>query len=271
MAKNSAHWTENRVYRALESVFPSPAHVRIPQVRNGTGYQRRTVRTADALVLSVYPSRGLWFAGIEIKVSLSDWKRELADASKAAEIQKWCHYWYVAAPAGVIPQGELPETWGLIECRATSSGDSASVVVKAPRLQAVPPDACFVCSVLRQAAECSVPRAEIEQLAEKRAEEKVRYSNRELDNLRERVDDFRKQTGINIHDRWHYGDISAAVRLIREAGSPQKIDTMAEYLKREAVRIGGLCKQMIESCDEVLAGRKEMPADIAAVVEEEMA
>lgn len=33
-------WTESKVFDALRHVFPSPAHTRIPSVRNGTGYAR---------------------------------------------------------------------------------------------------------------------------------------------------------------------------------------------------------------------------------------
>ena len=83
-------WTEGRVFGLLKGPFPDGAFLRLPQVRNGTGFQRST-RTADALIVSCWPSRGLWFAGVEIKVSLSDWKRELCKPEKSASIQKWCN------------------------------------------------------------------------------------------------------------------------------------------------------------------------------------
>src|SRR5262245_2299599 len=90
--------------------FAPPACVMLREVRNGTGYAKQ-VRTADAVVVSVWPSRGVWLGGIEVKVSRSDWLRELKDPTKAAEIQKYCNYWWLASPEGVCEPGELPENW----------------------------------------------------------------------------------------------------------------------------------------------------------------
>jgi hypothetical protein len=116
----------------------------LEEVRNGTGYVR-TLRSADALVCSCWPSRGLWLAGVEIKVSRSDWLREIKDPAKSSEIQRWCHYWWIAAPAGLVHDGELPKTWGLLE----HASGKLSVKVQAPKLEAEPPSMTFLASVLR--------------------------------------------------------------------------------------------------------------------------
>ena len=113
-------WSEFAICKRLRGPFPAPAFIVLPQVRNGTGFQRKTVRTADALIVSTWPGRGLWVGGVEIKVVLHDWKREIADPAKS-EMQQWCKNWWIAAPKGLIPQAELPETWGLIECTETKA------------------------------------------------------------------------------------------------------------------------------------------------------
>lgn len=87
------HWTERLVFERLAKVFPPPAFVLLPQVRNGTGFSRRRTRTADAIAASVWPSRGLYLVGVEIKVCVHDWRRELADAAKSesAETEETTH------------------------------------------------------------------------------------------------------------------------------------------------------------------------------------
>lgn len=128
--------------------FREPAHAWLYEVRNGTGYNR-SERYADALVVSLWPSRGIWFAGIEVKSHRSDWLRELDDPQKAAAIQRWCHYWWVAAPPGVVEVAEVPERWGYYEVDERK----AKCVKDAPRLEPESLDAGFVASCLRNAAQ----------------------------------------------------------------------------------------------------------------------
>lgn len=126
-----------------------PAHAWLVEVRDKTGYGRGgRDRFADALVVSCYPSRGIWIAGVEVKVSRGDWKRELDDPTKAAAIQRYCDYWWVAAPPGVVEVSELPETWGL----QVVEGKRCKVAKPAPRLTPEPLTATFVASVLRNAS-----------------------------------------------------------------------------------------------------------------------
>src|SRR5512137_2876743 len=79
--------TEATVYAAIQRMFKAPAFILLAGVRNQTGYTRR-VRTADALAVSVFPSRGLYAVGFEIKTDRGDWRRELADPEKSEEIMR---------------------------------------------------------------------------------------------------------------------------------------------------------------------------------------
>ena len=143
--------TSQQVLTALRSgPLREPAHAWLLEVRNSVGYTRQ-VRYADALVLSVWPSRGLWIAGIEVKISRNDWLRELDNPKKSAELQRFCHYWWIAAPEGVVNADELPEKWGHYVIR----GQKARASQKATLLK---PDALtmdFVASVLRNQSECT--------------------------------------------------------------------------------------------------------------------
>jgi hypothetical protein len=230
-----ATWNEGKVFSRLAAVFPSPAFTLLPQVRNGTGYSRNRTRTADAIAVSTWPSRGLYFAGVEIKVSRSDWRKELASPDKAAELQKYCRYWYVAAPEGVVPLGEVPETWGCIEV-----GRSAAIVKPAPELPAVPPDMLLVCSIMRTLAEVTVPACDVaERINEATAKAKEAFEKRrsyDVDRLRQSVAMFEAASGVSLTDTWEAGDIGAAVKFVRETGV-LKARAVIERLRNEAASI----------------------------------
>lgn len=209
-------WRANDVYGLLEKRFPAPAFTLLPQVRNGTGFARAE-RTADAIAISCYPSRGLNATGIEIKVSTGDWRKELANPNKANAIQKFCLYWYVAAPKGVVPLDEVPENWGLLEC----TKNSIRATKAAPKLSPIPPDWLIVASILRAASKASVSREEHGRVVEMvRAETKdaiaraarldcVEY---ELKQLQQSVSEFQEASGVNIENEWQAGRIGAAVK-----------------------------------------------------------
>ncbi len=85
----------------------------LAQVRNAAGFG--ATRTYDAVVVDLWPSRGLTIHVHEIKVSRSDWQRELAKPAKAEDACKVADRFSVVAPKGCVKPGELPPTWGLIE------------------------------------------------------------------------------------------------------------------------------------------------------------
>lgn len=214
-------WTEAVVFEALRSVFPDGAYTLLPQVRNQTGFSRR-IRTADAVAISNWPSRGVYLAGVEIKVDAGDWKRELADPRKSAEIQRYCRYWYVAAPAGVVPEAEVPETWGLIEATAKGEKRSARIVKRAPVLEAEPPSVELVASIARAMAEVSVPRAELDRRvadAVKNARETYeRNESFQLRQIKESVATFEAVSGVSLRNPWDAGPIGEAVRFVLRSG-----------------------------------------------------
>lgn len=150
-AKELKQMSAEQVLERLEAgPFRKPAHAWLYNVRNSTGFAPvgKRERYADALVVSCWPSNGLWVAGIEVKVTRSDWRRELADPAKAAAIQMYCDRWYVAAPADVVPLDEVPANWGLLEIR----GSKVLRTKEAPTLAAETWNRGFVASVLRNVA-----------------------------------------------------------------------------------------------------------------------
>ena len=198
-----------------------PAHALLSEVRNQTGYSRR-VRSADALAVSLWPSRGIWFAGIEVKVFRNDWLRELKQPDKSTEIQQFCDYWWIAAPSGIVKIEEVPETWGLYEIE----GKKVKVTRPAPKLSPLPLTQEFVASVFRNQADQldgarmaghALGYAEAEQKlsADKLAElegklvtvqreldvvkRQLEFKEGDLAHLRSAVDEFERSIGMPQH------------------------------------------------------------------------
>jgi len=197
------------------------AHAWLCEVRNATGYSHSHPRYADALVVSLWPSRGIWFAGIEVKVQRTDWLKELRDPKKAESIQKYCHYWWIATPPDIVKPGELPKTWGHI----VVNGKTPKVMRQAPELKPSVLDPAFVASVLRNASANQVAvsnearlrgqRETEEKLAKEReqfagfddqlcklTDEKTHIQNRadnvnsELEKVRRQIREFEEAAGI---------------------------------------------------------------------------
>lgn len=72
---------------------------------------------ADAIAFDIYHYK---IHGYEIKASRGDWLNELKNPEKSARIRKYCDFWWVIAPKGMIKPEELPEGWGLIEAGPNS-------------------------------------------------------------------------------------------------------------------------------------------------------
>jgi hypothetical protein len=259
-------WNAARVIEALKEKYALPAFAFLPNVGDSTGWSKS--RTADALAMGCWPSRGLYLYGFEVKASRSDWKRELDNPAKAEAICRYCDFWYVACGArGIVQEGELPPTWGLLEPK----GDKLIVTKEAPQLEPRPISRPFLAAVLRRAAECRGGREVIEAAESKaRAEgfqdgrESQTASNaHELTRLREdlanyerRLKSFEEASGIRI-DRWTDGrKLGEAVRMLT-SGGPERlkrgIDT-AESAAKDVLRLVEIYRNALNTVDEAGSG-----------------
>lgn len=69
----------------------------------------------DFLAVGAWRSKRYDVTGCEVKVSRSDWRKELRTPEKGDHGRGFCDFWCVAAPAGLIAPGEVPAGWGLLE------------------------------------------------------------------------------------------------------------------------------------------------------------
>lgn len=189
-------------------------------VANGTG--ARAYRYADALGMSLFPSRGLELHGFEVKISKSDWKREAADPMKAETIAAYCDRWWVVTPDKLLENENIPPNWGWL----SYDGRAFYTKQKAEKTEAKALDRPFLAALLRRAHESNEGLLSM-RLAEKyagqeaeiqrRVDSEVERRTRSHKELKERVETFEKAAGIKI-DGWRAEEIGKAVALIEATG-----------------------------------------------------
>lgn len=141
-----AKWTERRMLDLIHARYsrgnPSgngPRYVVAEHVRNQCGFGgyfgAGPLRTADALVVDLWPSSGHLVHGFEVKVSRSDWLTECKDPTKAEAFKPYCDHWWLAAPDAGIVRNDLPEGWGLI---AVGQDGALRIRKRAPKIAKQP-------------------------------------------------------------------------------------------------------------------------------------
>ena len=144
-----------QIHKALREMYQAvgDGSVYIEEFRAGTGYAPGSERYLDAWVIGCYPSSGLVKTAIEIKVSRSDFGREIRNPSKRDSALRISNLFYFAAPKGLITEKDLPDDCGLIE---VDSEGKASVAIEAPFREVGVPSWVFVASLARRAAKQQV-------------------------------------------------------------------------------------------------------------------
>lgn len=235
--------TADEVIACLQSRWPDSEYL---SIREAPQAADRGGRKLDLLVVSLWRSRGLQMDGVEIKVSMSDWKRELANAEKADWWWRHVHRFWVAVPAdlAVKVRDELPPTWGLLACE---SGKPVKVVAKAPQHEPEPMPWAATVGLMRAAADCGLT---VMHRAESRgynrgveAGKQLSLQGRAAEELRELRDDvrlFEEATGFGIRRVWEVEEVAAAAAIVRaEMLTPG-------YLRRDVAKAARAAKEHAE-------------------------
>jgi hypothetical protein len=226
----------HEVIERLAAKYASPSYGFLTQVRNGTGM--RADRTADAMAMSLWPSRGLHVLGFEVKVSRTDWLKEYKDPEKAEAIAQYCHYWYlVCGSTKIILPGELPKTWRLI----VPKGAGLKIEKEAEFNQkALPPDYDILAGIFRNVAERCIPKEVIKSKLEAEFEQGKTWAKSENDRLkenlrelREAISVFEKASGVLINS-WPSGNenIGAAVRKVLDGKDKKGAEMILKLTER---------------------------------------
>jgi hypothetical protein len=213
----------------LRKRYPPREYAFFSELRNGTGYTN-VVRTADVVVMSTWPSRGLDISGFEIKCDRRDWLREKAQPEKSEEIGRFCDYfWLVTSDEKVCQLDELPTTWGLM----TVVKDKLKIVKQSKHIGSADRSISrtFVAAMLRRASDASTEdftkalndelhrirneeAARREDLTQKAVAVAVESRNRQHKELYDAVAAFEKASGIAIRNPWTAERMGDAVRIL---------------------------------------------------------
>lgn len=249
------------VHDQLRARYPAPEWAIFFEVANGLGLANR--RYADAVAMSLFPSRGLDVHGFEVKTARGDWLRELKDPTKADVIASYCDFWWlVAGDEKVASKDEVPRAWGLL----VSKDGELRQVKKPERLKPKAIDRAFMGAMFRRADEWATAQlkndARVVAAREegyKQGEEARDWRNSqavdELKGLKERLEEFEKASGIRI-DKWNSGNIGEAVKKFMYS---QKADVV-EDIERVAGWIEGTAKDLRERVEIIRKGRAAIAA-----------
>lgn len=208
------------------------------EVANATGGNSR--RYADAVAMNLWPSRGLALHGFEVKVSKSDWKNELNQPAKAEAVAKYCDFWWVVAPEGIVSPVDLPAPWGLMVPR----NDCLCVVKPASQKDHTPVTRDFMAALFRRISDADrdeieaaarVMAKEIDASREQQFEYRVKSRLTEYDRLQKKVDEFEKASGMDL-SHWSMvpRDFGRAVKFVMDNnvfGTYRSIEDLRESMK----------------------------------------
>lgn len=240
--------TSRDIRVAMASRFKAPEWAIMWEVAPATGAVRK-MRYADAVMMSLWPSRGLDLHGVEIKISRSDWKREAADPEKAEMIAAYCDFWWLHVAPGVVQDlSEVPTAWGLREF----DGKAWRTLREATRTEAKPCDRGFLAALLRRAEgrelaaiEDEVQRRvhEVTVRVDERIKAEVEDRTRRNSKALQTIAEFEAASGLSMEGFTWPGDVAElakAVKLARDAGVDRiysGIRTLTEQAEQVAAQL----------------------------------
>jgi hypothetical protein len=256
--------SEAQLFQLLRAKYPAEEYALLRSVPDGTGANK--ARTADALAMALWPSRGLEVTGFEMKASRNDWRAELKNPAKAEAFVRYCDRWYlVVTSADLVAAGELPPTWGLM---AVDRGRLV-VVEKAPKLQSQPLPREFIAGILRAAQGQSAAEKDLKAAMEAghragvlagrgELERELRKVRDELTAVNHKVRVFEEASGVHL-PLYNGGRIGQFVKLLLAGGADQYGRELDQVVaKAEAIaRAARAAQQEYEDIRQV-AGRQEI-------------
>lgn len=202
-------------------------------------------RTADAVAMNLWESRGLAVHGFEVKVSRSDWQREIRQPEKAEPlIQRVDFWWLVVGDPAIVRDGELPEGWGLMVPR----GGKLVATVQPTKREGARIDRGFVASLLRRVDRDAMASRHLRD-AVNAARESARSENRqlreELDRAKRKLDAVAKAAGAGWGSAipQSYDSVETWAEFGRRVGQSLEAPAAADRAREELQRFAGQLEQ----------------------------
>lgn len=251
------------VISLLRLRYPSNSYAFFENVADRTGSANRY---ADALVMSLWQSRGLTLEGIEVKVTKQDVSRELSDPSKAEAVGKYCDAWWLAVGSReIVDLDKVPHGWGVLAPSKIRGETQMRVVKPAPKLDPVAMNRAFLASLLRRASENYDPDRMRQQVRAQIYDEIVAQVNRDVDRRHEenlsalgkRVETLTKdlsvaRTALANLSGFHYEPaiIERACALLRWFGAwnggTKQVEMVERNLDNQIHNLGAMVQAMRE-------------------------
>lgn len=205
------------VTAALRERYAAPEYAFFEEVGD-SGSSSRVY--ADGVAINMWASRGYAITGFEVKISRSDWLRELKQPEKAEPIITKCDYFYLVAPDEVYQADEVPVSWGILGWKDGKLREKR----KAPKLEPKNITRAFVAQMFRRGHENEqrdlkklIDKAMSDERAsqQKRIDEAVKYKVRELQQLADKW----KAVEASVGEQWLSDDaVIEAVKVVMKSG-----------------------------------------------------
>jgi hypothetical protein len=246
------------LFLRLQGTFSAPAYITLEEVRDATGFDGQ--RTADAMAISLYRSRGKALWGFEMKVSRNDWLKELKQPEKAESIMRYCNYWALVIPdKSIVKDGELPPTWGMY----IAQKNRLKCVVPPPKLDPIPMSMTML-TALVYAVSQRQSKADIAALQKAHDEgyDSGKKSTHHQDyekyykELREKIDAFEKASGLSIQYGWEKPEkLGKAVRVLLDGDAEiSRLLQQAKYGVQSAERLKESLEKHVQILESVVQG-----------------
>lgn len=246
------HESGSSLSKALRRQYPLPQYALLFEVASGMGKTMNGY--ADAIAMSLFPSRGLDIEGFEFKTDRRDWLKELKTPDKAERVARFCDkWWLVISDEGIAKPEEVPAGWGLY----VHTGGKLEIAKRPKKLKAATPDRTFLGAMLRRANEMAErerqraveaidkddfvkkARALAEKEAEQRFKDDLEIATREHQSLKREVDAFEQKSGVKI-TMWNGDRMGEAVNLVanlKDSRDIREIERLAVDIEFKASRL----------------------------------
>lgn len=239
----------------LRGKYPRDRYAMFFDVPDSVSLQQK--RRIDAIAFGMWASGGHRIEGFELKVSRSDWLRELKQVDKADPFISICdHFWLVTADSKIAKLDEVPACWGWMS--ATKTGLRVQrPATKLPGVgNAIPRG--FMLGVLRKMQDDLLRNPDVQALINERVatvndsvDNRVQYATRHMEHRLEQaekvVKDFEEESGIKL-DEWRYGNVGKIVKGLKELGygGGEGINSVSRVLESQENQLRRLVDQLAE-------------------------
>ena len=233
--------TTGAVLDLIETRFSDRGeHVVLFDVPNVVGMSQS--RRCDAVAIGMWKRSGYLIHGFEVKVSRSDWLREVKDTTKADPfIEKCDRWWLVTGDIDIARPSEIPEYWGWMNASKTGLR-----VQRPAKPLNEPSDAisrAWAYALIQRAGgksdgQLERHRRELEKQVTARLEAEYARRNRDhwkdtCEKLQEQISEFEAASGLELSS-WklgNAGNVGKLAKLIHDWNS-RGYDAVSSTLRR---------------------------------------